>query len=228
MKRSALALVLIISFLVAVLAVTPIFEIAIANPSSYVRLFDNVVIIVQSPQNTTYTERTLPLNFTVETNNEEQGKTRYILNKENPVDVATPVVSKRMETGWYGDGSAERNYTFTYPRYTAQGSAVLQGLSHGTYNLTIQRYFPDAMKPEGVTIINATTVSFTVDANPPKISLPSLENSDSSASTAEAKGGVSPPWLPYVAAAVSVAFVAVVAVGVLVYIKKRKREIERL
>lgn len=200
---------------------------ALANPSSYVKgPFDNLVITVQSPQNKTYFERTLPLNFTVETNNEEQLKTRYILNKGKPVDVATPVVSTRTETGWYGDGSAERNYTFNYPRYTAQGSAVLLNLSDGTYNLTIQRYVPDSMEPEGVRIINATTVSFTVGVSLPVTQFPSLENSDGSASTPETEGCLTPRWLPYVEAAVSLAVVAVVAAGVLIYWKKQEHKAE--
>ncbi len=134
----------------------------LANPSSYVKLFDNVVITVQSPQGKTYTETTIPLNFTVETNNEEQGNTRYILNDEKPVDVGTPVVSSRTEIGWYGDGYS--NNSFSYPRYTASGSAVLNDLSDGVYNLTIQRYFADYMQPEGVRIVNSTTVIFSVSA----------------------------------------------------------------
>jgi hypothetical protein len=220
MKRTALVLGLAV--LVAVSAGTLIVE-ALANPSSYVKLFDNVVIRVQSPQNRTYAERNIPLNFTVETNNEEQLKTRYILSNRNPVEVATPVVSTRTETGWYGDGSAERNCTFNYPRYTAEGSAALLNLSDGTYNLTIQRYFPDSMEPEGVRIINATTVSFTVGVSPPVTQSPSLENSDGSAPSPETEGGLAPRWLPYIEAVVILAVVAVVAAGVVIYWKKRER-----
>ncbi len=134
----------------------------VANPSSYVKLFDNIVITVQSPQSKTYAETTIPLNFTVETNNEEQGNTRYILNNQEPIDVETPVISSRTETGRYGDGYS--NNTFTYPRYTARGSAVLNDLSDGVYNLTIQRYFADYMKPDSVRIVNSTTVIFSVSA----------------------------------------------------------------
>jgi hypothetical protein len=219
------ALVLWFVLLVAVSSGILVVE-ALANPSSYVRLFDNVVIRVQSPQNRTYAERNIPLNFTVETNNEEQGKTLYVLNKEKPVDVATPVVSTRTETGWYRDGYF--NYTFIYPRYTAQGSVVLKDLLDGAYNLTVQRYFPDSMKPEGVTIINATTVSFTVDTFPPGILFPSLRNSDVSASTAEAEQSPAPLSLPYVAVAAPMAVLAVTAVAILVYWKKRKREAENV
>lgn len=215
------ALVLWFALLVAVSSGILVVE-ALANPSSYVRLFDNVVIRVQSPQNRTYTERNIPLNFTVETNNEEQLKTRYILNKEKPVDVATPVISTRTETGWYGDGSAERNYTFNYPRYTAQGTAILGDLSNGTYNLTIQRYFFDSVKPEGVTVINATSVIFAVGIPLPEIT-PSLENSSGSGSTGETEGALAAPWSPYIEVAVSVAFLVVAAVAGLVYWKKRKR-----
>jgi len=159
LKRKALTLWLFLSLSLSAGTLTAA---VLANPSSYVRLFDNVVITVQSPQSKTYTETTIPLNFTVETNNEEQGKTRYILNNEKPVDVETPVVSSRTETGWYGDGYS--NYSFTYPRYTAQGSSVLNDLSDGVYNLTIQRYFADYMKPESVRIVNSTTVIFSVSA----------------------------------------------------------------
>ncbi len=157
MKRKALIswLLLLLSLSAGTLVIA-----VLANPSSYVKLFDNVVITVQSPLSKTYTETTIPLNFTVETNNEEQGKTRYILNNEKPVDVETPVISSR--TGRYGDGYS--NYSFSYPRYTAQGSAVLNDLSDGVYNLTIQRYFIDYMKPENVRIVNSTTVIFSISA----------------------------------------------------------------
>ena len=159
MKRKALTLWLFLSLSLSAGTLTAA---VLANPSSYVRLFDNVVITVQSPQSKTYTETTIPLNFTVETNNEEQGKTRYILNNEKPVDVETSVVSSRTETGWYGDGYS--NHSFTYPRYTAQGSSVLNDLSDGVYNLTVQRYFTDYMKPESVRIVNSTTVIFSISA----------------------------------------------------------------
>ena len=185
------------------------------------RTYDNLVITVQSPQNKTYIERTIPINFTVETNNEEQGNTCYILNDEKPVNVGTRVVSTRTETGWYLEGSVDRNYTFTYSRYTAQGNAILENLADGTYNLTIQRFFPDELKPEGLIVITTTTISFTVDASAPQSTpFPLLNNSDGSAATAETGEGF-PTWT-YIAAAVSVATVSVIVVGVLTYFKKRK------
>lgn len=162
MKRTALALTLIVTLLILVLAGALVVEVAEANPASMAQLFDNVVITVQSPQNITYTERTLPLNFTVETNNENQLKTRYILNNEKPVNVQTPVVSMRLETSWYMVEGGN-NETFRFTRYTAQGNAFLSNLTDGTYYLMVQRYYGDSTKPEGATIINATTVSFTIN-----------------------------------------------------------------
>jgi hypothetical protein len=135
-----------------------------ANPASYYQLYDNVIINVQSPQNgSTYNVTSLPMYFTVESNNIEQSPNRYILNSQTPVNVNTWVVSQLTLTGWYSYGDNSKNYSSNYARYTAQGNAVLNNLSNGKYNLIIERYYTDVSKPEGIKIINSTTISFTID-----------------------------------------------------------------
>ena len=131
------------------------------NPASYMRLTDNVVIDVQSPQNgATYNVQTLPLCFAVQTNNNGQLPTCYILNSQSPIDVPVWVTSKEIMTGYYGYGDGSVMHTFTYPRYSALGNTVLKNLPNGKYNLTVERYYGDISNPQR---INSTMVSFTID-----------------------------------------------------------------
>ncbi|MGB9914389.1 MAG: hypothetical protein ACPLIG_00275 [Candidatus Bathyarchaeales archaeon] len=179
MKRTIFGLTCMMSLLSSVLAGALFFEVAEANPAAMAKLFDNCVITAQSPQNKTYNERTLPLNFTVETNNEYRLMVRYILNNEKPVNVKTQIVSEKWLTGWYGyelGNGTFYNDTYSYPRYTAQGSALLSNLTDGTYCLTVQRYYTNIANPADITIANATTVFFTIDTTPPSISNLSMEN----------------------------------------------------
>jgi hypothetical protein len=131
------------------------------NPASYMQLTDNVVIDVQSPQDgATYNVQTMPLYFTVQTNNNGQLPTCYFLNNQSPIDVPVWVTSKEIMTGLYGYGDGSVNHTFTYPRYTALGNTVLKNLPNGKYNLTVERYHSDISNPQR---INSTSVSFTID-----------------------------------------------------------------
>lgn len=216
MKRTALALTFIVALLILALARALVFEVAEANWYGMMKAIDNVVITVQSPQNITYTERTVLLDVTIETfNNESWYKTRYILNNEKPVDVKTPIVSERQITNlltyqlangtWY-------NVTVSYPRYTAQGSVLLSNLANGTYCLTVQRYYYyDAAyaNPERVRIFNATTVSFTINATAPsEHDLETVPLPNSLTLSAD------------VAVVASITLVAVIGIGLLVYFKK--------
>ena len=153
--------------LFAILSVSAliIIEPAEANPASYMQLIDNDVITVLSPQDgATYNTTTLPLYFTIETNNQYQPPTRYILNSQSPVNVSTFIVSKTSIIGSYSYGGSSNNNSFSYPRYLAQGTAVLNNLSNGKYNLTVERY-RGAANPQGIEIINSTKVSFTIDTS---------------------------------------------------------------
>jgi hypothetical protein len=167
MKKMRLVAVAAIVLLISALVATRVVEVVKANPSSFARLFDNVVITVQSPENKTYNMRTLPLNFTVETNNDYQPPASYILNNGKPVEVATRVVSQRIVTSWYWEGG---NHTYDYTRFTAQGNAVLPSLADGTYNLTIQRYGNPAQP------LVSTNVSFTIDTASPSVRILNPEN----------------------------------------------------
>jgi hypothetical protein len=124
-------------------------------------------IEIQSPQNDpTYKDTTLPLYFTVETNNEYQYLTRYILNGQNPVAVHTGVIYRTTRAGQYGMEGANGAiiyYDFNYSRYVAQGKALLSDLSNGEYTLTVERYTEDPSAPQGIDIINSTSVNFTVN-----------------------------------------------------------------
>jgi len=135
--------------------------IAKANPLSWIMLFDSVVITIQSPQNKTYNVNTLPLNFTVETNNFEHPPVTYILNKEEPVKVETTEVGSRTET---------TPDEVRYIRWTVKGSTVLSNLTDGSYFLLLQRYGNPA---EPLVFAN---VSFTVDTTSPSVQILQLEN----------------------------------------------------
>ena len=174
MKKAVSAAIIISALLISLVAGVQIVEVAKANFMP----FYNVVINVQSPQNgTSYNIRTLPLNFTVESNQEDQTSTRYILNSEKPVDVATTVVSSRIATMQVWNGwSSEPNQTKRYVLYTAEGNTGLDNLADGTYNLTIQRYFTYSITPQEITIYNATTVTFTIDTTSPSIQIIQPEN----------------------------------------------------
>ncbi len=134
------------------------------NPAAYNQLYDNVVINVQSPLNgATYNVQSIPLYFTVQTNNYGQLPTCYILNSQAAIDVPVWITSQGTATGWYDYGSGNR--TYNYSRYTALGNIVLKNLANGKYNLTVERYYGDISKPQ---VINSTSVSFTIDTSASK------------------------------------------------------------
>lgn len=155
---------LLFSSIVAGLAVKPVE----ANPASYMQLFDNAVITIQSPQNgSSYKNATVPLEFTVRTNNEIQPKTCYFLNDQRFSDVKTPVVSNDRVKGYYGYQDGKES-TFYYIRYNAEGKTVLTDLKEGIYNLTVARYWVDSHNPPlNMHIINTTTIFFTIGTTIP-------------------------------------------------------------
>lgn len=173
-NKTVVATIFTTAFLVLIIFGAQVVEVAEANFLP----FYNAVINVQSPQNgIAYNRRTISLNFTVESNQEDQLSTRYFLNSEKPVDVDTPVVSSRIATMQVWDGwSSEPNQTKRYVVYTAEGNTILANLADGAYNLTIQRYFTYPVTQE-VAIYNATTVTFIIDTTKP---LPSITPTQSS------------------------------------------------
>jgi hypothetical protein len=119
-------------------------------------------IYIESPQNLTYNEGTISINFTVESYNQEPFPTVYMLNGEEPVRLSTGLISNRTVDVQVWDGwSSSPNQTVSMVIYTLSGNAVLKNLADGSYNLTIQRFLSDEK-----TLVNSTKVSFTVDSKP--------------------------------------------------------------
>lgn len=197
MNKKVLAL-LVVSFLISVLASASAGN--LVKASSMLLPGYPANIYVQSPQNQTYNVRTVPLNFTVESYNQEHFPTVYIIGNQSPVPVDTHMVSSRVVavpvwSGW----SSEPNQTENHVLYTLEGRVVLETLVDGTYNVTVQRFLSD-----GKTVVNATTVCFTVDASDSELIYTGKED----------------PFL-YVLAAFVVT-IALVSAGLLVYFKKIK------
>jgi hypothetical protein len=165
--KTASTAIIISTLLFLAVAGTQVVEVAKANPSSTARLFDNVVITIQSPQNASYNVKTIPINFTVESNNDYQLPVNYTLNGKKLGATMTTVVSQRTVNSWYGWYSNDVfvNNTYSYARFTAQGDALLSNLADGTYNLTIQR-FGNPSKP-----VASTNVTFTIDTISPSIQI---------------------------------------------------------
>jgi len=134
--------------------------VANGNPTSMIRLFDIVIITIQSPQNKSYNVNTVPINFTYETNNYFpswwDSQATCIINKEKPFKINATIVGSRTETT--SDG-------IKYTRWTLEGGTILSNLTDGTYFLVFQRPGNPA---EPVVSAN---VSFTVDTAPPLLQI---------------------------------------------------------
>ena len=200
MKKNALALLVAGSFLVSLLAVASVDRFVMAN---FVLLPGYPANIdIQSPQNQTYNVKSVPLNFTVESFNEEHFPTVYSINNQKQVDVDTHMISSRVAAvqvwqGW----SSEPNQTENHVLYTLEGNVMLNDLADGAYNVTVQRFLSD-----GTTVVNSTTVAFTVDANEPETTYFGTEKQPQTFSLV----------------AVFAATITIATIGLLVYFKKIK------
>ncbi len=146
MKRTELAITLILALLLSLFAGVPAIKEAKANPYGMTLMMWRDKIVVETPQNKTYNTETLAVNFTVEYM--EASYTGYILNNQKPVYVSPTVVSHETDS-WF---------------YVGQFNFLLTNLTDGTYNLTLVR-------SRGL-----ATVLFSIDATPPNISVLTLEN----------------------------------------------------
>ncbi len=139
MRKKTFMAAVIVCALIVLLVAMQFVEVAKGNPASFAKLYDKVVVTVLSPTIKTYNTNTIPLSFTVETNNEVETPATYVLNNQTPVTVATRVVSSRIETGYRSGGPGSGyNESFHFARYTLQGDTVLSDLADGTYTLTVQ------------------------------------------------------------------------------------------
>ncbi len=142
-----------------------------ANPTSWILLYDKVVISIQSPQNRSYNVNTVAINFTYETNNNFwqnwwEGQVTCILNKEKPFKINATIIGSRtmtINTTVTSDG-------IKYTQWTAEGEAILSNLTDGTYFLVLQRP-GNPLEP-----VVSANVSFTVDTVSPSIHVIQLEN----------------------------------------------------
>ncbi|UCC58365.1 MAG: hypothetical protein JSW14_00060 [Candidatus Bathyarchaeum sp.] len=159
MKRTQLVITLILALSFSLAAGLPAIKEAEANPTGMAMLFWRDIIVVQSPQNKTYNVETLPLNFTVESLDENQLPTRYTLNKKK-VDVWTPVVSKIINTASDWIIGTSQNDKYKLATFIVQYNSILSNLADGTYKLTVKRYSANPIK-----VVSSATVHFTIDTN---------------------------------------------------------------
>ena len=116
---------------------------------------DKAVITIQSPQNgATYNVTSLPLYFTVQSN-DDFFSIRYILNSQSPITIPAWTINQTSLKGNF----QTYNYTYFYPRFTAESNTVLPDLSNGDYNLTVENFYDVST---GVQVTNSTSITFTI------------------------------------------------------------------
>jgi hypothetical protein len=140
MKRTALALTLILALFLAVVG-TQMVNLAEANPDLLKGLYCN--ISVQSPQNGTYNTAPVLLNFTVK-NNYVSGAYLYFYLLDGQ-DMQSSVKIEEIEI--IGEETISNDTYVQYTEYTLKGQAVLSDLSDGPHNVTV---FMGWVKADGV------------------------------------------------------------------------------
>jgi hypothetical protein len=205
MKRTALTLAIILVLSLAALAGIPVVNLAGANPiytkPTYVR------ISVQSPQNTTYNTQPIFLNFTVETNEGDFNAYPYfyLLDGQDgkssvKVEDIQLVSQKRIsdDISPYHDIERRTILWDPYTDYTLRGQAVLPNLSDGDHNVTV---FIDFLGNQTIEMDFFASVPFTIH------------------NTSQSESQEPFPTVPVAIA--SVAMVAIIGLGLLVYFKKK-------
>ncbi len=121
-------------------------------------------ISIHSPQEKTYNVNAVPLNFIVITNMWcDYYSFSSVLDRQAAVKIERVNVTGKV--------TIRDDYPYDpYTEYTLEGSAVLPNLSDGWHNITV--YFGGEPYYEPF----SDTVSFNVDASPPKISILSVKN----------------------------------------------------
>lgn len=149
-----LMVVIIVSVIVALVIVNP--RATIDNNTFTAPSDDNAVITIQSPQDgAIYNVTSVPLCFTVQ-NNYDIFFVRYILNNSKSVTIPRWIINQTALKGYF----STYNYTYFYPRFTAESNMVLPDLTNGNYNLTIENFY---YASTGIQVTNSTSINFTVD-----------------------------------------------------------------
>ena len=152
MKRTALALTLIMALLFTVMSGTELAQVAYA-PSDGLPYKPPVVTVLSPSPNGTYNVPDVPLNVTIQI----FGQTPQSLERLNSLNYSL-------------DGQPDVPISFAYPSsygpgYYLDGNGTLSGLSDGIHNVTVR----------GETTIGAenkdfnATISFTVDTTTPTV-----------------------------------------------------------
>jgi hypothetical protein len=158
MKRTALALTIIMAFFLLAMASSQPSFLTKANVFPFEP--NNPVIIIESPTNSTYNVNSLTLNVTIKTiktlfegTDAAQNTTRvvtYSLDGESPRVIT--------ETSYSYNVSLGSNVTFT-------GLAVLPELTDGPHNITLHAEYD--YNPYGIHRESESSIYFTIDTTPP-------------------------------------------------------------
>jgi hypothetical protein len=212
MKRTALALTLTLLLLAVVLASANSLQ-ASASSFPLEPVTDPPVIIVYSPSNTTYYENSILVNFTIIQPDS--------WHQDNLTLVSIDTVSYQLDNPTYVKFMKSINNQF---------SEMLKEVSNGKHSLQIDVETDSIYKSprenwfftETYTMNTRLIINFTVDlgSSPSESPSPSLSPSLSPSPLPNR----SEPFPTLLAVVVTVTVVAVVAVGLLVYFKKRRRE----
>lgn len=217
MKRTTLALTFISALLVSSLAAPLVVDVAEANPfPTY------PVISIESPANKTYTVSSLFLNVTLVTQwdgvyfTSERRLVTYCIDGKESIPLS----------------QAEYQFDSEMQASILSGSAVLADLTEGTHSLRVNaEYSYDNGKQ---VFVSNSDVIFTIDPDyspslspsPSPSPAPTVTPSPTATPSPEPTSTPEPESLPTtLVATVFAVSVVVVGAGLLVYFKKRKREV---
>jgi len=213
MKKTALALTIILALLIV--AIVQICNFVRANPVYQKPGYD--IVSIQSPQNKTYNTDLIPLNFTCRTDFYPNYLAWcYTLDGNATIlygavwNTLLKVEQKLVGQVLISDDSPGPGYE-PYPPYTEyiiECNSVLPPLSDGLHNVTVYR--GPNYEFSGVYYTPYTTGYFQVDTSPSPS--PSLQETETQ----------QPEPFPTTLVVASVAIVAFIGLGLLVYFKKRK------
>ena len=197
MKRKTLALTLVLALLFSAV-VGAQFNKAKAETLGPLEMWQEPepsgnIVIMHSPQNTTYYESSILLNFTVEA---------YYIIGDIGYSLDGGAVERVNNLTKISEEPAPYLYVPPYVRVTYSGNLLLSNLSKGNHSITVYRGYQYQGINKRYAVDTYATAFFTIDDPPkPKQSEPS----------------------PTTLVVASVITIAIVGIGLLVYFKKRKR-----
>ena len=205
MKRTALALILILAFLFSLITGTKFVNLAEANPNFLKGLYCNISI--KSPQNGTYNTEPILLNFTVKNNYVSDAYFYFYLldgqDRQSSVKVE--------EIHVIGQETISNDTYVPYTEYTLWGQAVLPSLTDGPHNLTVFMGF----------LLNGTIHHANIDPFSATAYF-SVDPTAATPSPSPSPHETEPEPFPAALFAAIVAVVVMVSASLLVYSKKRK------